>query len=132
MYTISGAYSQSIFGNWKTLDDETGKVESIIKIYKEDGKAYAKIIEIRNETSKNNVCDKCKRKNKDKPILGMVILDGLTQDDDKWSDGEILDPKNGKYYKCYIELVSVEKLKIRGYIGFSLLGRTAYWYRAED
>ncbi|MEZ4851397.1 MAG: DUF2147 domain-containing protein [Bacteroidia bacterium] len=62
----------------------------------------------------------------------MVILEGLVADEDnakKWEDGEILDPKNGNVYSCYIELVSDKKLKVRGFLGFSLLGRTQYWYR---
>ena len=70
-------------------------------------------------------------KNKDKPILGLDILTGLEKDDNEWSGGTILDPRNGKIYKCYIKLVNTNKLKIRGYIGVSLFGKTAYWQRAE-
>ena len=70
-------------------------------------------------------------KEKDKPILGMDILSGLTKDDDEWNGGTILDPKNGKEYKCYIKLLDNNTLKLRGYIGFSLIGRTALWKRAD-
>ncbi|WP_397446680.1 DUF2147 domain-containing protein [Polaribacter sp. R77954] len=123
--------AQTIFGKWNSTNDETGKIDSVIEMYKKDGKAYAKIIEIKNETRKNAVCDLCEGDNKGKPILGLEILTGLEKDDDEWSGGEILDPRNGKIYKCYIELVKPNKLKIRGYIGFSLLGKTKYWTRAE-
>jgi len=58
-----------------------------------------------------------------------VIVRGLSKDGDEWTDGKILDPKNGKLYKCYISLENENKLKLRGYIGFSLIGRTEYWYR---
>ena len=61
----------------------------------------------------------------------MVVINGLSKNDDEWNDGTILDPKNGKVYKCYITLVEKDKLKVRGYIGFSLIGRTQYWYRVE-
>lgn len=123
--------AQDIFGKWHSTNDETGKVDSVIEIYKKDGKAFAKIIEIKNEDRKNAVCDLCEGDNKDKPILGLNILTGLEKDDDEWSGGEILDPRNGKIYKCYIKLENTNKLKIRGYLGFALIGKTKYWTRAE-
>ena len=68
---------------------------------------------------------------KDKPIEGLVIMKGLEKDGDEYNGGKILDPKNGKYYKCYITLEEANKLKLRGYIGCSLVGRTEYWYRVD-
>ncbi len=123
--------AQSIFGKWNNPDEETGKVNSVIEIYEKDNKAFAKIIEITNDAKKDDVCTECTGKNKDKPILGMEILTNLKKDGDEWSGGKILDPKNGKIYKCYIELEGPDKLKIRGYIGFSLIGRTKYWFRKK-
>lgn len=125
------ANSQSIFGKWNSFDEDTNKIESVIEIYKKDGKAYAKIIEITDPERKNATCIKCKGKRKDQPILGMDILTGLKKDDDEWSGGKILDPKNGKEYKCYIKLKDKNTLKLRGYIGISLIGRTAIWKRAK-
>ncbi len=123
--------SQSIFGKWNSFDEDTNEIESVIEIYKKDGKAYAKIIEITDPERKNATCIKCKGKRKDQPILGMDILTGLKKDDDEWSGGKILDPKNGKEYKCYIKLKDNNTLKLRGYIGISLIGRTAIWKRAK-
>ncbi|CAA0209447.1 DUF2147 domain-containing protein [Tenacibaculum maritimum] len=123
--------AQSIFGKWENRDEDTNKVDSVIEVYEKDGKAFAKIIEITNEDRKNAVCEKCSGSNKNKPILGMNILTGLKKDGDEWSGGKILDPKNGKEYKCYIKLEGKNKLKIRGYIGFSAFGRTAFWYRKK-
>ncbi|MBL4604664.1 MAG: DUF2147 domain-containing protein, partial [Flavobacteriaceae bacterium] len=68
----------------------------------------------------------------DQPILGMDILTGLKEDGDEWSGGKILDPKNGKSYKCYIKLLDNNTLKLRGYVGFSMFGRTAIWKRAKQ
>ncbi len=123
--------AQTIFGKWHSTNDETGKVDSVIEIYEEKGKAFAKIIEIKDPSRQTAVCEKCEGKNKNKPILGLEILTGLEKDDDEWSGGKILDPRNGKIYKCFIKLEEPNKLKLRGYIGFSLLGRTKYWTRAE-
>ncbi|MDD3722317.1 MAG: DUF2147 domain-containing protein [Lutibacter sp.] len=124
--------AQSIVGKWKTIDDETGKEKSIVEIYQVDGKIYAKIDQLLTKGEENKVCDKCKGDNKNKPIKGMVIIDGLTKDGDEWSGGKILDPKTGKEYKCYLALENPEKLKVRGYIGFALLGRTQYWYKVTN
>jgi uncharacterized protein (DUF2147 family) len=62
----------------------------------------------------------------------MEILTDLEKDGDAWEDGEILDPNNGSTYSCYIELENDNKLKVRGYIGISIVGRTQYWYRVEE
>lgn len=123
--------AQSIFGKWENRDIKTNKVDSVIEVYQEDGMAFAKIIEITNKEKQQALCDKCSGKLKDTPILGMKILTGLKKDGDEWSGGNILDPKNGKEYKCYIKLEDDDKLKIRGYIGFAAFGRTAYWYRKK-
>ena len=123
--------AQTIFGKWNTTNDETGEVDSVIEIYEKDGKAFAKIIEIKDETRQDAVCDLCEGENKNKPLLGLNIMTGLKKDGDEWSDGEIVDPRNGKVYSCYITLVNENKLKIRGYVGFSLLGKTKYWKRAK-
>jgi len=126
---VLNTYSQSIFGKWKTIDDETGNEKSIVEIYQKDGKAYAKIIQLLEKGKEDKVCDKCKGSNKNKPIKGMVIINGLSKDDDEWNGAKILDPKTGKEYKCYITLDTPNKLKVRGYIGFALIGRTQYWHK---
>lgn len=123
--------AQTIFGKWNSFDEETKKIESVIEVYEKDGKAFAKIIEIIDPERQEATCFKCKGSRKDQKILGMDILTGLKKKKDEWSGGKILDPKNGKEYKCYIKLLDDNTLKLRGYIGFSLLGRTAIWKRAE-
>ena len=126
------AHAQDVLGKWYSLDPETGKNESIIEVYKNDNKLYGKIIKILKKEDEDKTCIECTGKDKDKPILGMVIVRGLTRDGNEWGNGKVLDPKNGKLYKCYITLVEKNKLKLRGYIGFSLIGRTEYWYRVLE
>lgn len=129
---IFTAQAQEVLGKWYSLDPETGKNESIIEVYKNDDKLYGKIIKILKKEDQDKTCIECTGKDKDKPILGMVIVRGLTRDGNEWGNGKVLDPKNGKLYKCYITLVEKNKLKLRGYIGFSLIGRTEYWYRVLE
>jgi uncharacterized protein (DUF2147 family) len=123
--------AQTIFGKWNSTNEETGNIDSIIEVYEKDGKAFAKVIEIKGSARKNAVCEKCEDENKNKPILGLNILTGLEKNKDEWSGGNILDPRNGRIYNCYIKLIKPNKLKIRGYIGLALFGKTAYWERAE-
>ena len=131
VFAFSTTNAQTIFGKWNSTNDETGEVDSVVEVYEKEGKAYAKIVAIKDPKRQTAVCDKCEGKNKNKPILGLEILSGLEKDDDEWSGGKILDPRNGKIYKCFIQLENPNKLKLRGYIGFSLLGKTKYWTRAE-
>ena len=121
--------SQSIFGKWYSTNEETGEIDSVIEVYKKQEKAFGKIIEIKNSERKNAVCDLCKDKNKNKPILGLNILNGLEKDGEEWSGGTILDPANGKEYSCTLSLNGPSELNVRGFIGFSFLGRTQKWKR---
>jgi uncharacterized protein (DUF2147 family) len=129
---IFNAQSQSVLGKWKTVDDETGEAKSIVEVYEKGGKIYGKVVEILRTEHKKDVCSKCEGADKNKPILGMVIISGLKKEDSEYNGGTVLDPQNGKKYKCYITLESPDKLKLRGYIGLSIMGRTQYWTRVRN
>jgi uncharacterized protein (DUF2147 family) len=122
------ANAQSIVGEWETFDDKTGTKLSIVEIYESNDKYYGMITKL-YEDSSDLVCEKCEGKNKNKPIIGLVVLNDLEDDDDEYNNGTILDPNNGEIYKCYIELINENKLKLRGYIGITAIGRTQYWQR---
>jgi uncharacterized protein (DUF2147 family) len=128
---MTSVQSQSVIGKWKTIDDATGEAKSIVEVFSKSGKVYAKVVDILDPANKNSICKNCAGDDKNKPILGLTIIKGLSKDGSEYNSGEILDPKNGKLYKCILSLESKDKLKIRGYIGFSLLGRTQYWHRVN-
>jgi len=132
MTTIFFAQSHTVIGKWKTIDDETGKPKSIVEIYEKSGKIYGKVVDILDVNRKKDLCKDCSGEDINKPILGITVVKGLSKDGGEYSGGKILDPKNGKLYKCTIVLEGNDKLKVRGYIGFSLLGRTQYWYRVKN
>jgi len=121
--------TDSIEGTWITQDDETGKQKSEVLIYIESGKLYGKITKLLLPEDEGKICVNCKGENKDKPIEGLVIINDLQLEDDIWEDGTILDPKSGKIYDCYIGFEDDNTLKVRGFLGFSLLGRTQVWKR---
>lgn len=128
----ASTYAQDVMGKWKTIDDETGQAKSIVEIYKENDKIYGKIVDLINPERENPKCTECPGKDKGKPIKGLTIIRGLEKDGDEYSDGKILDPISGKLYKCYITLEEADKLKVRGYIGIALIGRTQYWSRVTE
>lgn len=132
-FVLSATQAQkaSVLGKWKSIDDATGKALGVVLIYEEEGKIYGKVLEIQNPNDRDKICTLCAGEDKDKPVLGLTIIRGLTKDGHEYSGGKILDPKHGKYYKCYINLENDNKLKVRGYIGISLFGRTQYWHRVK-
>ena len=123
---------QSPVGNWTTIDDKTGRPKSIVEIYQaEDGTLAGRVSEVlQSDRGPNPVCDKCSGDRKDQPVKGMVILWGLRRDGDIWEDGQILDPATGKIYSAKLTpAADGRKLEVRGFVGFSLLGRTQTWIR---
>lgn len=120
-------------GLWKTIDDKTGKPRSLIRITENNGE-YSAVIEkgLRATDTGEAVCDKCTDERKGQRIIGMTIVKGIKQKDDVYEGGEILDPENGKTYRCKIKLdESGNKLEVRGFIGLSLFGRSQIWVREE-
>lgn len=130
----SVSFSQSIEGVWLTIDDETHEKKSEIKIWREGDSYKGKVIKLHNPVVPDPVCDKC---DADDPrykqkVTGMVILTDLEYDDgNEWEDGKILDPENGSVYGCDMKILANGDLEVRGYIGFSLLGRTQIWKRLQ-
>ena len=123
--------ADSPVGYWTTIDDDGKTASSVIQIYARGKKLYGKIVKLINPREKDPRCTECEGSRKNQRILGMEILRDFEQDDDEWSGGYILDPRNGKEYSCYLELIDGGKrLKVRGYVGIALLGRTQYWRRS--
>ncbi len=120
----------SAVGSWLTIDDKTGKAKSVVKITQVGGELRGSIVKLMDPKKQNAVCDECKGTNKDKPIKGMIMMWGLKPAGAGWAGGRILDPSNGKIYKAKMSLADGgKKLNVRGFIGFSLLGRTQTWNR---
>ena len=125
------SFGQSVLGIWKTIDDETGEPKSHVKIYEKDGKVFGRVVKLLPKAT-TSTCDGCPGDKNGKSLLDVDILWDLEDDGDGvWDDGEIVDPANGKVYSCKISLDTPDKLKVRGYIGFSLFGRTQIWHRVK-
>ncbi len=131
IFSFHFGYGQSVIGKWKTIDDISGKEKAIFEIYEKAGKIYGRVLEILDPKHRKEICSQCDGENKNKPIVGMTIMHGLKKDGNEYNSGSIMNPENGKIYRCSIVLESKDKLKIRGYILFPLLGRTQYWLRIK-
>ena len=120
--------SQTVIGKWKTIDDKTGEAKSIVEIYEKEGKIFGKIVEIL-KGDKNGLCNKCEGEDKDKKILGFELIKGLTKSGAFYRNGSIINPENGKKYKCRLSLKDGDKdtLEVRGYIAF--MYESQYWER---
>jgi uncharacterized protein (DUF2147 family) len=132
----AAAQATSAAGLWRTIDDNTKKDKSLVRIVEANGVYTGKVEKIVDpDAPKDAVCKDCSDERKDKPILGMTIIRNMKQSsDDKavFEGGDILDPNNGKVYQSKMKLVdNGAKLEVRGFVGISLLGRTQTWIRAE-
>lgn len=127
---LAFAQTDAIEGIW---NNEEGTAR--IKIYKaKNDKYYGKIDWLKEPVrdGKARVDEHNPDKNKrTEPLLGLIILKGFEKDgDNKYDEGTIYDPKNGKTYSCTITRKG-NKLDVRGYVGISWIGRTAVWTKAD-
>jgi uncharacterized protein (DUF2147 family) len=121
-------------GTWQTIDDHTGQPKALVQITQDgNGTLSGKVIKgLGPNDQPDRRCTACTDARKDQPILGMTIISDMKKDGDAWDHGQILDPENGKLYKCKMHLEDGgDKLVVRGYIGVSLLGRSQTWVRQQ-
>jgi uncharacterized protein (DUF2147 family) len=127
------AQSMSPVGLWQTIDDETKKPKSFVRITEKDGVISGAIEKIVDPAKQDSKCDECASDDprKGKPVIGMTILSDLKKEGDgAYGGGKILDPNNGKVYNAKVTVIDGgKKLEMRGSILF--FGRTQTWIRAE-
>lgn len=123
------AQSTSFVGDWTTVDDKTGEKRSVVHIYKAtDGMFYGKIIDLL-QGPKDIVCDLCSDNDHNKPIVGLVIVRGMKEQDGELVGGKVLDPESGKFYYCKMSIKD-GKLVLRGSLDKrGMLGRNQTWIR---
>ncbi|MCX7148069.1 MAG: DUF2147 domain-containing protein [Rhodocyclales bacterium] len=125
--------SMSPVGTWNTIDDETKKPKSLVRITEKDGVISGTIEKIVDPAKQDSKCDECASDDprKGKPVIGMTILSDLKKEGDNvYGGGKILDPNNGKVYNAKVTVIEGgKKLEMRGSILF--FGRTQTWIRVE-
>ena len=127
------ASSQTVFDQWKTIDDRTGKPKGVINIYEKDGLMYGYVEKILEPGKENSLCTKCDDELKDTPVVGMEIITGAKKnDDDEWKGQRLFDPEQAMTFRCKIWLNpdNPNELKVRGYLAF--IYRTQTWLRVQE
>lgn len=121
MFSLA-ANAQDIFGKWITGDGD-----GVVEIYESNGKVNGKVVWLEQgaDTRDKHNPDPALKNRK---LLGIDLLSGLTKKDKKYEGGKVYDPKSGKTYKCAIWLDG-KKLKVRGYLG--VFHATQTWKRKE-
>jgi uncharacterized protein (DUF2147 family) len=132
--SVASAESRTPVGLWTTVSDVTGEATSTVRITLKNGELLGRIEKLIRKPGEdpNPLCTECPDEKKDQPVQGLTILWGLKNDDDEWNGGFVLDPDDGRTYRSELRVTDDNrKLEVRGYIGFSLFGRTQVWIRHE-
>ncbi len=134
--TQAAGADHSPVGLWQAVDEDTKQPNGWFMIKEHDGVYDGMIAKmfLRPGEDPNAVCDKCPDDRHNHPWLGLEIIRGMkAEGDDKYTGGTILDPRDGKVYKAMMTVTpDGQTLVVRGYLGFSLLGRNEYWTRLPD
>ena len=130
VYATNPIFSLTPVGRWRTVDDKTGQPRSIVLIWEENGQYFGRVEKSLNPARAGRRCDLCTDERKDQLIVGMTIIRGLKKNGDEYSGGDILDPDNGKIYRCKVKVKeNGAVLSVRGYLGASMFGRSQTWTR---
>src|SRR5579859_7024154 len=132
--SIAAAQAPTPVGLWKTYSDRTGEADGLVRITEANGELEGTVVKIFSPPapSANPLCEECPGELRNQPIVGMKILRGMRPEADGYTGGDILDPDEGKIYRCTLRVVAGgRKLEVRGYIGISLFGRTQVWDRVD-
>ncbi|CCH54779.1 hypothetical protein BN8_03983 [Fibrisoma limi BUZ 3] len=129
--TAAIAQADKLVGVWLNQDKD-GRIE----IYERANRYFGKIVWL-NEPNEPNGQPKRDEKNPDtslrnRQLLNLILLKNLHyKGENQWDDGSIYDARNGQTYRCKATLRNPSTLDLRGYVGFSLLGRTTTWTRVS-
>ena len=133
---IASVWAQDpVLGDWHTIDDETGEVSSLVTLSQaDDGSMIGIITKVLKKDAGDGLCDQCEGAKKDQPIEGMqFIWDVQNVAVGEWEDGKLLDPESGTIYSSKLTLTEdPNALDVRGYVGFSLFGRSQTWTRVPE
>lgn len=122
---------QDYQGLWQSVNDNLDTKRSIVKIFIEGGNLKGKVVRFIDQKVPfdDPICDRCKGYRHNQKIIGMDVINDMVFIKDKWRNGEILDPSDGKTYGCRIWIKN-GVLNVRGYVG--IFYHTQKWYRVKN
>ncbi|TGD80476.1 DUF2147 domain-containing protein [Hymenobacter wooponensis] len=128
----ASAQSLSPLGVWTD-----GEKKAQFEIYKCGDKLCGKILSLTEPNDPKTGKPKLDAQNPDpklrnRPLVGIVFMQSFEYEgENKWDDGKIYKPQNGKTYSCYIKMLKQNSMEVKGYIGFSLIGESQTWTRVR-
>jgi len=134
---INQAFAQTTpEGIWVTQNEQTGRLESLVEIRKDNDRLSGRIVEIfpGGGLGENPVCEKCPKEWLGQPILGMVFMWGFREKGDKWVDGRVLDSRDGHIYRSELSLTKDGKtLRLFGFVRLVVkIGKRVTWTRQSS
>lgn len=130
----SPAVAQTVSGVWQQIDPATGKVGALVTFAESRGTFRGFISKLFPDPSDdpNPLCRKCPGAQQDKPVLGLVFIEGMKRTGLAYEGGTILDPESGTLYSANMQLSQDgNTLTVRGYVGIPLLGQSQTWKRVQ-
>jgi uncharacterized protein (DUF2147 family) len=119
-------------GLWQPLDS-AGKPLGLIRIFEAHGLYYGRIEPSSPSDDRTALCTRCTGGRHDQPIIGLLLMRHLRPENGEYVGGDILDPDTGRVYGCTLRLTDGgRELVMRGFLGFSLLGRSQIWRRVDS
>ena len=123
----------TVVGVWRTIDDKTSKPRALVQIFERNGLLYGRVTAILDSKYAASRCQDCTGDRANQPVLGLEIIRDMQPDGNRWDGGTILNPETGDTYHCRFHLgPDGQTLVVRGFIGFSLIGRSQTWQRMPD
>lgn len=129
---LASAQTLSPLGLWTDAEKK-----ATFEIYKCGDKLCGKIVSLAVPNDPDTGKPKTDSQNpepklRNRPRLGLQFMEGFKYDDDnKWDDGKIYSPEEGKTYSCYLKVLDAKTMEVKGYIGFSLIGKSQTWTRVK-
>jgi len=141
--TILAALALSVIGSPSRAADPTGLWwaeggSAQVEVLPCDGALCARVVWLRFPLDEFG----CQLRDEENPdptlrsreMIGIQLMEGLRaspDDANEWSGGHIYDPTSGRTYQAVVEFDELGRLRVRGYLGIRLLGRTAIWNRVR-
>lgn len=133
---LPSAWGGDLTGLWQEYDDDTGKLTALIRIRMRPDNIYEGVVEKIFAAAAENapaLCTRCPGERHNHPLVGLPILSGMKRKDRMhFEGGEILDPDDGKVYRCRIQFTDDnDTIQVTGYINFSWIGQAEIWRRLK-
>lgn len=138
LFAASGAAQAPVpdpSGAWETIDDSTHRVKSLVSLAWQGNQLAGQIVSVLDSAAPPHaLCTRCRGARRNQPIEGMIFMWGLTRgvEANVYDGGVVLDPSNGKEYRCRLRLQADGQLEVRGFVGLPLFGRSQVWRRPSS